>query len=159
MSELYNYLVKDLDGNDYSFEQLKGKVVLIVNTASKCGFTPQYEGLQKLYEKYGEQGLMIIGFPSNDFLFQEPGSGSDIKNFCMLNYGVDFPMMEKVHVNGSKAHPVYKYLTGGAGNSDLKGSVKWNFSKFLFDRQGNAVERFSPATKPEDFEENIKKLL
>lgn len=159
MSELYNFTAKDIDGNDFTFDTLKGKVVLIVNTASKCGFTPQYEGLQKLYEKYKDKGLVILGFPTNDFLFQEPGSNSDIKNFCMLNYGVDFPMFEKIHVRGKDSHPLYKYLVDGAGDKSHKGFIKWNFTKFLFDSEGNIVERFGPNTVPENIEEKIKELL
>ena len=159
MSGLYGFTAADIDSDAFSFAQLEGKVVLIVNTASKCGFTPQYEGLQKLYEKYRDKGLIVLGFPSNDFLFQEPGSNAEIKNFCLINYGVDFPMFEKIHVRGSKAHPLYKFLVEGAGDKRYKGSIKWNFTKFLFDRKGNIIERFSPATKPEDIEDKIKELL
>jgi glutathione peroxidase len=159
MQELYSITAKDINGNDFLFESLRGKVVLIVNTASKCGFTPQFEGLQKLHEKYAEKGLMILGFPSNDFLFQDPGTNEEIKNFCLLNYGVDFLMFEKIHVKGSKIHPLYKYLVGGAGNKSFKGSIKWNFTKFLFDREGNIVDRFASAKTPEEIEKNIVELL
>jgi glutathione peroxidase len=159
MSELYKFSAKDIDGNDFSFEELKGKVVLIVNTASKCGFTPQYEGLQKLYEKYKDKGLMILGFPTNDFLFQEPGSNSDIKNFCMLNFGVDFPMFEKIHVRGKSSHPLYNYLVSGAGGSEFKGFIKWNFTKFLFDRHGKIAARFGPTVVPKDIEQKIADIL
>lgn len=159
MSELYNMTAKDIEGNEFSFESLKGKVVLIVNTASKCGFTPQYEGLQKLHEKYHEKGLVILGFPSNDFLFQEPGTNEQIKNFCMLNYGVDFQMFDKIHVKGGKKHALYGFLAEGAGNKEFKGSVKWNFTKFLFDREGNIADRFESVVKPSDMEGKIVKLL
>ncbi len=158
-SSLYDFKAKDIDGNDFYFEQLKGKVVLIVNTASKCGFTPQYEGLQKLHEKYNQKGLVILGFPSNDFLFQEPGSNEEIKNFCMLNYGVDFKMFEKIHVRGKKKDSLFKFLVSGAGNPKLKGAIKWNFTKFLFSKEGNLSDRFSPLTKPEDIEDKISNLL
>lgn len=159
MTELYNYKLNDIDGNEFSFENLKGKVVLIVNTASKCGFTSQFEGLQKLYEKYKDENFEILGFPSNDFLYQDPGTNSEIKNFCLLNYGVDFKMFEKIKVRGKNIHPLYKYLTSGAGNSNLKGGIKWNFAKFLFDGEGKLVERFSPATTPADIEKSIKSFL
>jgi glutathione peroxidase len=159
MSELYEYTIKNIDGDDFSFQQLQKKVVLIVNTASKCGFTPQYKGLQQLHEQYSEKGLAILGFPSNDFLFQEPGSNEGIKNFCTLNYGVDFLLFEKVHVRGSKAHPLFQYLSSGAANKSLKGSIKWNFTKFLFNQEGNLIARFSPITPPKDIEEKIKNLL
>jgi glutathione peroxidase len=115
MSQLLSFTLNDIDGNDFSFEKLKNKVILLVNTASKCGFTPQLEGLQRLYEKYRDQDFIILGFPSNDFLFQEPGNNSEIKNFCLINYGVDFPMFEKLHVKGKKQHPLYKYLIQGDG--------------------------------------------
>ena len=159
MSAFYNFIVKDIDGTDYPFKELKGKVVLIVNVASKCGFTPQYEGLQKLYETYKDKGLEILGFPSNDFLFQELASNNEIKNFCLLNYGVDFHMFEKIHVRGSKSHELYKYLTRDNENKEFKGSVKWNFTKFLFDRSGKMIGRYSPATKQEEIEGEIVKLL
>lgn len=159
MSQLLSFTLKDIDGNDFSFEQLRNKVILIVNTASKCGFTPQFEGLQRLYEKYGDKDFIILGFPSNDFLFQDPGNNSEIKNFCLINYGVDFPMFEKLHVRGRKQHPLYKYLIQGDGKKQFEGKIKWNFTKFLFDRKGLMVGRFDSATKPEDLEERILQLL
>lgn len=159
MSQLFGFTVKDIDGNDFSFEQLSNKVILIVNTASKCGFTPQFEGLQRLYEKYRDQNFVVLGFPSNDFLFQDPGNNIEIKNFCMINYGVDFPMFEKLHVRGRKQHPLYKYLVQGDGKKEFKGKIKWNFTKFLFDRKGMMAGRFDSATKPEDLEERILQLL
>jgi glutathione peroxidase len=159
MSELYTYTGKSMNGDEFSLENLRGKVILIVNTASKCGFTHQYEGLQQLHENYSQKGLEILGFPSNDFLFQEPGSNEEIKNFCTINYGVDFLLFEKVHVRGSKAHPLFQYLSKGADNRKLKGSIKWNFTKFLFNQEGNLIARFSPLTPPKDMEEKIKDLL
>ena len=159
MSQLLSFTLKDIDGNDFSFEQLRNKVILIVNTASKCGFTPQFEGLQRLYEKYRDQDFIILGFPSNDFLFQDPGNNSEIKNFCLINYGVDFPMFEKLHVRGRKQHPLYKYLIQGDGKKEFEGKIKWNFTKFLFDRKGQMAGRFDSATKPEDLEERILQLL
>lgn len=159
MSHFYDFTVKDIDGNNYFLKELEGKVVLIVNVASKCGFTPQYEGLQKLYEKYKDEGLAILGFPSNDFLFQESAGNSEIKNFCLLNYGVDFQMFEKIHVRGSHIHELYKYLIQGDGNKKYKGSIKWNFTKILLDKEGKIVDRFSPATKPEEMENRILELL
>lgn len=159
MSQLLSFTLKDIDGNDFSFEQLRNKVILIVNTASKCGFTPQFEGLQRLYEKYRDQDFIVLGFPSNDFLFQDPGNNSEIKNFCLINYGVDFPMFEKLHVRGRKQHPLYKYLIQGDGKKEFEGKIKWNFTKFLFDRKGQMAGRFDSATKPEDLEERILQLL
>jgi glutathione peroxidase len=159
MSLLYTFSAKTLSGDTFAFESLRGKVVLIVNTASKCGFTPQYKGLQKLYEQYQEKGLVILGFPSNDFLFQEPGSHEEIQSFCSLNYGVTFPMFEKIHVRGKKAHPLFAYLITGAGNDKLKGSILWNFNKFLLDGEGNIVERFGSMVSPSAIEEKIRGLL
>ena len=159
MSELYNLNAVDIDGNEFSFKELEGKPVLIVNTASKCGFTPQYEGLQKLHEKYSDKGLVILGFPSNDFLFQEPASNGEIKNFCLLNYGVDFRMFEKVKVRGGSAHPVYKFLVAGAGNPSKKGFIKWNFTKFLFDKNGILVDRYAPTTTPEQLDSIVENLI
>lgn len=159
MSKLYTYSARDIDGNEFSFEALRGKAVLIVNTASKCGLTPQYEGLQMLHKKYNDSGLVILGFPANDFGAQEPGTNDEIKSFCQLNYGVDFLMMEKVEVTDEKADPLYKYLITGAGNKAFEGPIQWNFAKFLFDKEGNMVDRFDPATKPEDIESRIQTLL
>lgn len=159
MSQLYTFTMKDIDGNDYSFEKLKEKTVLLVNTASKCGFTPQFEGLQKLHEKYSDKGLVILGFPSNDFMFQDPGTNAEIKNFCLLNYGVDFQMFEKIHVRGKKAHLLYQYLAQGDGHKEFAGNIKWNFTKFLFDRQGRMAGRFAPTVKPEEMETDIVKRL
>lgn len=157
MSEFYNFKAKTLQGKDFNFESLKGKTVIIVNTASKCGFTPQYDGLEKLYEKYKNQGLEILGFPCNQFLKQEPGDSNSIDG-CLINYGVSFPMFEKIDVNGSNAHPVFKYLKkklpGIFGNF-----IKWNFTKFVIDKNGKPVKRYAPITKPEEMEAFIKSIL
>ncbi len=151
----YDLTAKDIRGNEFRFAELKGKTVLIVNTASRCGFTPQYDGLQRIYEKYREQGFIVLGFPSNDFLFQEPAQNDAIENFCKINFGVTFPLFEKIHVRGKNCHPVYRYLTAGDGKKEFKGFIKWNFTKFLIDPNGSIIARFSPFAKPE----KIGKLL
>jgi len=136
----------------------KGKTVIVVNTASKCGLTPQFEGLEMLYQKYKDKGLVILGFPCNQFANQEPGGANDIAEFCQLNYGVTFPMFAKVDVNGEGAHPIFKYLKSELGG--LFGSkIKWNFTKFVIDKNGKPVKRFSPMTKPEKMETFLKKIL
>lgn len=145
-----NYLdlpLQTITGDTTSLSQFRGKVVLIVNTASKCGFTPQYEGLEALYDKYKDQGFTVIGFPANDFLRQEPGSNEEIATFCKVQYGVSFPMMAKIHVKGKEQHPLYAYLTS---SSSFPGKITWNFNKFLLDREGNVIARFDSRTKPED---------
>lgn len=180
--KIYDFTAADIDGNQVSLEDYKGKVLLIVNTASKCGFTPQYEDLQKLYEKYQPQGLEILGFPCNQFMNQEPGNGDDIKAFCALNYGVNFPMFEKVDVNGKYAHPLFKYLkensefqgfdmghpTGKILDAMLKekfpefttgNAIRWNFTKFLIDKNGNIHQRFESTYQPMDIEAYVKELL
>ncbi len=154
----YDLEAKSLQGKPVKMEDYKGKVVMVVNTASKCGLTPQYEGLEQLYSKYKDDGLVILGFPCNQFAGQEPGGANDIEEFCQVNYGVSFPMMDKVDVNGSNAHPVFKYLKGELGGF-LTSSIKWNFTKFVIDKNGKPVERFAPTTKPEAIEPTIKKLL
>ncbi|MBM3305688.1 MAG: glutathione peroxidase [Candidatus Aminicenantes bacterium] len=156
-TSIYTFTMDDIDGKPVALETFKGKVLLVVNTASKCGLTPQYEGLQALYEKYRDQGLVILGFPANNFRGQEPGSNEDIKEFCSKKYGVEFPMFSKISVLGEDRHPLYGYLTAGAGNADLAGDITWNFEKFLFDRNGRVAARFSPRTKP-DSEEIVKAL-
>ncbi|HPS31659.1 MAG TPA: glutathione peroxidase [bacterium] len=158
MSEFYNFKATSLQGKEISMEQYRGKVVLIVNTASKCGFTPQFEGLEKLYEKHKDKGFEILGFPCNQFANQEPGTASDIINGCMINYGVTFQMFEKIKVNGIFAHPLYKYLKKELPGT-IGGMIKWNFTKFLIDRTGKPVKRFAPATTPEKIENDILKLL
>lgn len=156
---VYSFDVKKIDGTTVSLNDYKGKVLLIVNTASKCGFTPQYTELQALFEKYKDQGLEILGFPCNQFMNQEPGTESEIQSLCQLNYGVSFQMFAKVNVNGKDAHPLFTYLTEQApGILGLK-AVKWNFTKFLVDRNGKVVERFSPSTNPKELEKDIEKLI
>jgi len=158
MSQFYNFTAKDLQANDVSMEQHKGKVVLIVNTASECGLTPQFEGLEGLYKNYRDQGLEILGFPCNQFGKQEPGDEKSIAEGCVVNYGVTFPMFSKIDVNGDNAHPLFKYLKKELG-SILGSKIKWNFTKFLIDRDGKPVKRFAPTTKPSSLEKDIKKLL
>ena len=158
MATIYDFKALDNKGREVDFADYKGKVLLIVNTASKCGFTPQYDGLEALWKKYQEQGLVVIGFPCDQFAHQEPGSDAEIAEFCRLNHGVTFPLMSKIEVNGDGAHPVYKYL-----KSETKGllgsAIKWNFTKFLISRDGSKIERFAPTVKPEALEDKIKALL
>ncbi|MBM4252711.1 MAG: glutathione peroxidase [Deltaproteobacteria bacterium] len=158
-ASFYDFSAQSLDGKDVSMAEFKGKVVLVVNVASKCGFTPQYTGLEELYKKYKERGLVILGFPCNQFGNQEPGSSAEIKQFCSLNYPVSFPIFSKVEVNGDQAHPLYNYLkreqTGLLGTE----AVKWNFTKFLVDRSGKVVDRYAPQTTPESLGPDIEKLL
>ena len=144
------YKVKDIDGKDYDLSQLKGKVVMFVNVASKCGFTPQYKGLEEIYETYKDKGLVIVGFPANNFNHQEPGTEAEIKQFCTSKYNVTFPMMSKISVKGDDKHPLYKYLTEEPTAGDFKGDIGWNFTKFLIDRKGNVYARFGSRTKPDD---------
>ena len=158
MSEFYSFSAKSLQGETISMERYQDQVVLVVNTASKCGFTPQYAGLQSLYEKYQDQGFVILGFPCNQFASQEPGDSDQIAEFCSVNYGVTFPMFEKIDVNGAGAHPIFKYLCKALPGM-LGGRVKWNFTKFLLDRDGNPIKRFASTTKPAKLEPEIKKLL
>ena len=156
--KFYDLNANSLQGKNVSMEEYKGKVVVVVNTASKCGFTPQYEGLEKLYKDYKDKGLVILGFPCNQFGNQEPGSEKDIAEGCLLNYGVSFPMFSKVFVNGENTHPLFSYL-----KNELKGTlgnnVKWNFTKFVIDRNGIPVKRFAPITKPESMKDTIEQLL
>ncbi len=146
----YDFTVKDIDGNDYSFEQLKGKKVMVINVASKCGFTPQYEELQALYEKYKGKDFIIIGFPANNFKEQEPGTDEEIKSFCSLEYGVTFPMMAKISVKGDDIDPVYKWLTTKELNQKSESSVKWNFQKYLINREGKLEYVINPWVKPDN---------
>lgn len=161
MKSIYDFTVKDIDGSDVKLEQYKDKVVMIVNVASKCGFTPQYEGLQKIYSQYKEQGFVILGFPANNFLSQEPGTNEEIKHFCSLNYNVTFPMFSKISVKGKDIAPLYKYLTENNTNPEFAGKISWNFNKFLIDREGNIVARFGSRVKPEseDVIQAIEKTL
>ena len=156
--EFYQFKAKSLQGKEIAMEIYKGKTVLIVNTASKCGLTPQFEGLEKLYQKYNNKGLVILGFPCNQFANQEPGDEKSISEGCVLNYGVTFQMFSKVDVNGDNAHPLYKYLKKELG-SLLGSKIKWNFTKFLIDRNGKPLKRFSPTTTPEVIDRFLGKLL
>ena len=156
---IYEIEVESLAGDKRSLAEHRDKVMLIVNTASKCGFTPQYQGLQELYDDYGDRGLVVLGFPCNQFGQQEPGQGNEIGEFCQKNYGVSFPMHAKIDVNGSHTHPLYVQLKRSA--TGLLGSerIKWNFTKFLVDREGRVVERFGSITKPAQLAEKIEGLL
>lgn len=156
---VYPFRVKSIDGEEVSVKKFEGKVLLIVNTASKCGFTPQFQDLQGLYESYKERGLEILGFPCNQFMSQEPGNEEDIKAFCQLNYGVTFPMFAKVDVNGVYAHPLFVYLRKQAPGILGFNTIKWNFTKFLVDSKGNVVKRYNPTTKPFDIVKDIEALL
>lgn len=155
---IYDFSVPTSAGDQQSLRDHQGKVVLIVNTASKCGFTPQYDGLQELHDKYSERGLVIVAMPCNQFGAQEPGSNADIQEFCQLNHGLSFPVMGKIEVNGSGKHPLYAYLTKQAKGL-ITDSIKWNFTKFLVNRDGQVIERFAPMTKPEAISKNIEELL
>jgi len=159
MSNIYEYKVKTIDGSETSLEKYKGQVLLIVNTASKCGFTPQYKGLEDIFKKYQHKGFQVLAFPCNQFGAQEPGDEKEIQNFCSLTYDVSFPLFAKVDVNGDEASPVYKFL-----KSNVKGllgseAIKWNFTKFLVDSTGKPIKRYAPQTKPEDIEKDILELL
>ncbi len=156
---LYDFDARTLEGQPVSLADYRDKVLLIVNTASKCGFTPQYEGLEALFRKHKDEGFAILGFPCNQFGAQEPGDAAEIANFCSLTYDVSFPMFDKIDVNGPTAHPLYAFLK--KQKKGLLGSegIKWNFTKFLVDRSGNVVERFAPTTKPEALESAVKALL
>lgn len=155
--QFYNLKARSLQGKEIEMAEYKDKVVLVVNTASKCGFTPQYEGLEKLHEKYKDKGLEILGFPCNQFANQEPGGKEDI-DACLLNYGVDFQMFDKIDVNGKNADPIFKHLKKELPGT-LGGRIKWNFTKFLLDKNGKPVKRFAPSTKPEKLEKDIQELL
>ena len=156
---VYDFSAKRLDGTEESLSAYRGQVLLIVNTASRCGFTPQYAGLEALYGKLHEQGLTVLGFPCNQFGAQEPGGEAEIGAFCEKNYGVTFPMFSKIEVNGPGAHPLYKYLKDAEPGLLGSENIKWNFTKFLIDREGEPVARFAPNTKPEDLEGPVSKLL
>ena len=179
---IYDYKAITIDGEEVSLGKYKGKVLIIANTASKCGFTPQYEGLEKIYKDYNSKGLEVLGFPCNQFAGQEPGSNKEVKNFCELNYGVSFPLFQKIEVRGENAHPLFKYLSEGIPFKGLDlnhpngkklynflkekfpeylsgNSIKWNFTKFLVDREGNLVGRFEPTTEPVDMIPEIEKLI
>ena len=180
MSKIYDFKALNNKGVEVDFAQYEGKVLMIVNTASKCGFTPQYDGLEALYQKYKDQGLVIIGFPCDQFAGQEPGSNEEIEEFCRLNHGVTFPLMAKTEVNGPNAEPVFEYLKANAPAEQYRGfkakasaklfkaisksvekdsDIKWNFTKFLISRDGSTIKRYAPTTTPEDIEKDIKGVL
>lgn len=180
MATIYDYKAVASNGKEIDFAEFKGKVLLIINTASKCGFTPQFEGLEKINEKYRDRGLVCIGFPCNQFASQDPGSDSEIEGFCRMNYGVTFQIMKKIDVNGPEAHPIFEYLKSQAPTEEYKGlkakasatmfktisksvekdsDIKWNFTKFLISRDGTKVLRFAPTTEPKDFEKDIEAFL
>jgi glutathione peroxidase len=158
-ANVYEFDAKSLDGKDINLGQYKGDVLLIVNTASQCGFTPQYAGLEDLHKKFAEKGLRVLGFPCNQFGAQEPGAAPEIGSFCQKNYGVDFQMFDKVEVNGKDAHPLYKYLTSSAPGVLGTENIKWNFTKFLVDRQGKVFKRYAPNVEPKDMSKDIEQLL
>jgi glutathione peroxidase len=154
----YDFSARQMNGKEVKMEEYKGKVLLIVNTASKCGLTPQLEGLESLYTEYKNKGLEILGFPCNQFAGQDPGTNKEISQFCLVNYGVTFTMFEKIDVNGENEHLIYNFLKKEAKGS-LGNEIKWNFTKFLIDKEGNVVKRYAPITKPEKIKNDIKKLL
>ncbi|SER37457.1 glutathione peroxidase [Gracilibacillus ureilyticus] len=155
---IFDITIDTVKGEEKKLDDYRAKAMIVVNTASKCGFTPQFDGLQELYEKYSGDGLQILGFPSNQFMNQEPGSSVEAEEFCRLNYGVTFPMFAKIDVRGKDAHPLFKQLTKAAPGI-ISDQVKWNFTKFLIDEQGNVIKRYAPKTAPKDIEEDIKNLL
>ena len=158
MTTVYDFTCQTPSGQDKSLSEYEGKVLLVVNTASKCGFTPQFGGLEEMYEKYKDQGLEILGFPCNQFGNQDPGSNDEIQEFCQLNYGVSFPMFGKIEVNGSGADPLFVHLKKSAPGM-LTNNIKWNFTKFLVDANGEVVKRYAPTVKPKEIEADIEALL
>lgn len=159
MSTVYDFEALQINGKTVALSQFKGKAMLIVNTASACGFTPQFAGLEELHKAYGKKGLVVLGFPCNQFGGQEPGSESEIKSFCSLNYGVSFPMFAKIDVNGANEHPLYKLLKSEKGGLLGFDAIKWNFTKFLVSRSGDVVGRYAPTASPESLEADIAKEL
>lgn len=159
MANVFDFEAETIQGNHQKLEDYRGKVLLIVNTASKCGLTPQFKALEALHQKYKDQGLQVIGFPCNQFGNQDPGDNSEIQEFCQLNYGVSFPMYAKIDVNGNDAHPLYEHLKGAAPGLLGSRNIKWNFTKFLVNKQGHVIKRFAPATKPEKIEGEIESAL
>ena len=155
---IFDFKANDYKGNEVELKQFQGQVILVVNTATRCGFTPQYESLEALYEKYKEQGFVILDFPCNQFLAQAPGTGEDIHQACVLRFGTKFPQFEKIKVNGKDAHPLFVYLTSQNEEGKIK-KVKWNFTKFLIGRDGSFLNRYEPTVKPEDIEKNIVEAL
>ena len=158
IENIYAFDIKDKRGQPFDMSSLKGKVVLMFNTASKCGFTPQLDGMQKLFDKYKERGLQVLAFPSNEFGGQEPGSNDQIQEFCQLNYGVKFPVLDKIQVNGKDAHPLYQYLKKQKSSVGME-MIKWNFEKFLIDREGKVVQRYTSLTTPEAIAKDVEALL
>ncbi|MBK7300829.1 MAG: glutathione peroxidase [Agitococcus sp.] len=159
MPNVYDFSATTITGKEVAIADYKDKVLLVVNTASKCGLTPQFKDLEALYEKYKDQGLMILGFPCNQFLSQDPASNEEISEFCQLNYGVSFPMFAKIDVNGDDTHPLFKHLKEAAPGLLGMNAVKWNFTKFLVDKKGNVIERYAPTTEPLNIAKDIEKLL
>ena len=159
MTTIYDFSAKTIDGDDQSLASYKGKTMLIVNVASKCGFTPQYKGLEELYEKFRDRGLVVLGFPCDQFGHQEPGDEAEIKNFCSLNYDVQFPLFAKIDVNGANAHPLYRYLKHEAKGLLGSEGIKWNFTKFLVDKDGNVVRRYAPTDTPQGMEKDVAAAL
>jgi glutathione peroxidase len=159
MTTAYDFSARDLDGKEHSLAEFRGKPMLVVNTASKCGFTPQYTGLEKLYRDYGDKGLVVLGFPCDQFGHQEPGDAEEIRNFCSLNYDVSFPLFEKVEVNGAKAHPLWQWLKKEKPGLLGMEAIKWNFTKFLVDRSGKVVKRYAPTDTPEKIEKDLASVL
>jgi glutathione peroxidase len=159
MPTIHDFSAQSIEGKSVDLKTYQGKVVLVVNTASQCGFTSQYEGLQAIYDRYHQQGLVVLGFPCNQFGQQEPGTAADIQSFCQTRYGVSFPLFEKVEVNGGNAHPLYQYLT--TADPDVVGmqAIQWNFTKFLIDRDGKVIKRYAPSATPEDIAKDIEPLL
>lgn len=158
-SPLYSFLVKTIDLNDVSLDKYRGQVLLIVNTASRCGFTPQYEGLERLYSKYKDKGFSVLAFPCNQFGAQEPGTEAEVKSFCETRFQVTFPLFAKIDVNGAHAHPLYQFLKQEGKGILGTEAIKWNFTKFLINREGNVVKRFAPNTEPEKLEKEIEACL
>jgi len=159
MNTVYDFKADSLTGKNIDLAQYRGKVLMIVNTASKCGFTPQYEGLEKVYDQFKDKGVEVLGFPCNQFGSQEPGSADEIGAFCQKNYGVNFPMFAKIDVNGSDAHPLYQYLKSEGRGILGSEAIKWNFTKFLIKKDGTVYKRYAPTTKPEEMVGDIEKLL
>ena len=159
MPSIYDFDAQSIDGKTVPLRQFEGKPLLIVNTASACGFTPQFGGLEKLHKAYGDRGLVVLGFPCNQFGSQDPGNNDEIASFCQLNYGVSFPMMEKIDVNGAKAHPLYQWLTAEAPGLLGSKAIKWNFTKFLVGRDGRVIKRYAPQDAPEKLSRDIEAAL
>ena len=159
MSSIYDFEARQINGKDIALSQFKGKVMLIVNTASKCGFTPQFGGLEELYKSYSGKGLVVLGFPCNQFGSQDPGADGEIADFCQVNYGVSFPMMGKIDVNGPAAHPLYKWLSSEAPGLLGSKGIKWNFTKFLVGKDGQVIRRYAPTDRPEDLAKDIEAAL